>query len=298
MNDLEIGFNKPVSQQLMDKIGANINALIDSFNGYAEYFYTGSTQQFTIPESVTRVLVFASGGGGGGGGGYYRTSAAAANSVFGPGAGGQSAGLLVRTVEVIGGNTVDIIVGAGGAGGAKNSTAGDGKATNGGSGGNTTVVDWGVTAKGATGGRAGYSYVDYITASSNGIYIDGYTSGQRPRLDAEVQINSGYGGDARYSLTLFGGFSGAYSVSNGQDSANASGGTTNSGTNSSGTGGAASHFFNGGDGGTRSATQSIADGSDGGLAAGGGGGSGRQAGETGLHGDGGNGGSGFLYIFW
>jgi len=66
LNDLEIAFESPVSETLMNKIGANINALIDQSPFQNEVDFTFS-QVWQVPEGVTTVLLFGCGGGGGGG---------------------------------------------------------------------------------------------------------------------------------------------------------------------------------------------------------------------------------------
>ncbi len=66
MNDLEIAANRPHTLTLMNKIGANINGLIDegAFSNKQEFLVSSN---FAVPEFVTQVLILACGGGRGAG---------------------------------------------------------------------------------------------------------------------------------------------------------------------------------------------------------------------------------------
>ncbi len=67
MNDIEIAANAPLTEALHNKIGANINALIDGrlFTNSTTFTVTGT---FNVPEGATIGMLFSCGGGGGGGG--------------------------------------------------------------------------------------------------------------------------------------------------------------------------------------------------------------------------------------
>ena len=62
LNDIEIGTDAPLTEALLTKIGANINALIDLFGNV---LFIGTSQSWTVPENVTRALIIGWGGGGG-----------------------------------------------------------------------------------------------------------------------------------------------------------------------------------------------------------------------------------------
>ena len=67
MNDDEISFEASLSEQLLNKIGANINALID-LSGNFQIFTANGT--WDVPDGITFAQVIACGGGGGGAGGW------------------------------------------------------------------------------------------------------------------------------------------------------------------------------------------------------------------------------------
>ena len=65
INDTEVGADKPVSEALFNKIGADINYLIDELpDNFTQEFTSSGT--FTVPSDVAVVTVTACGGGGGG----------------------------------------------------------------------------------------------------------------------------------------------------------------------------------------------------------------------------------------
>lgn len=136
MNDVEIAADAPLSEALLEKIGANINGLIDRGLKFDEFTANGN---WTAPEGVTEVLLIGCGGGGGGGG------APPSGGVSG-GFGGNGAPLGIRRLTVIPGNTYSVTIGAGGAGG--------GISTNGQTG--TPSVFGSVTFLGGRGGSSGF----------------------------------------------------------------------------------------------------------------------------------------------
>lgn len=73
MNTLEVAFESPLSATLLNKISANINALIDQgpFQNFQE-FLTGGT--FNVPEAVEQVLLVGCGGGQGASAGNTTTT--------------------------------------------------------------------------------------------------------------------------------------------------------------------------------------------------------------------------------
>lgn len=148
INDLEVAFDASVSEQLLNKIGANINELIDL--NTTNIFLTGGT--YDIPLNATKLLVVACGGGGGGASGGTNPS-----SVNDPGPqGGYGALLSMQTIDVTGGETATITIGSGGAGGA---ATGGGVNGNSGSAGGSTIFsnpsDGARTWFGGPGGLAG-----------------------------------------------------------------------------------------------------------------------------------------------
>ena len=64
LTDVEIAADAPLTEALLTKIGADINALID-LAGQSEVFTSNGT--FNVPENVTRGFLTGIGGGGGGG---------------------------------------------------------------------------------------------------------------------------------------------------------------------------------------------------------------------------------------
>lgn len=66
VNTDEVAQDKPVTEALFNKIGANINGLIARPFGFEVFFGSGT---WTCPEYVKTVLAIGVGGGGGGGGG-------------------------------------------------------------------------------------------------------------------------------------------------------------------------------------------------------------------------------------
>lgn len=115
MNDVEIAADAPLSEALLEKIGANINGLIDRGLRFDQFLSNGS---WVAPDGVTEVLIIGCGGGGGG--------AACAGSSRPGGQGGAGAPLAVSRFTVIPGNSYAVVIGAGGGGGVGTANGADG----------------------------------------------------------------------------------------------------------------------------------------------------------------------------
>ena len=70
LNDIEVAQKAPVSESVLSKLGANINALIDLMGFKSQTFSSSST--FDVPVNVTKVLIFFRPGSGGGSHGISR----------------------------------------------------------------------------------------------------------------------------------------------------------------------------------------------------------------------------------
>lgn len=90
INDIEVALDAPITEQLFNKIGANINALIDLTGGINFRFYEAN-DTWTKPSSLSKILVFLTGPGGNGGSGATNPSGVS----FGNSRGGGGAGATV-----------------------------------------------------------------------------------------------------------------------------------------------------------------------------------------------------------
>lgn len=135
----ETNANQPVSQAVVQKIGQNINALIDQFSS-VDSFTTAGVHNWVVPDNTARVLLYGCGGGGGGSGpGDYETT------TYWPGGGGGGAACVWQYVDgLTSGDTITVTIGAGGVGG--------GNQADGGAGGDTLFGSF-TRFKGATGGH-------------------------------------------------------------------------------------------------------------------------------------------------
>lgn len=115
MNDVEIAADAPLSETLLEKIGANINGLIDRGLRFDQFLSNGS---WVAPDGVTEVLIIGCGGGGGGG--------ACLGGTRPGGQGGAGAPLAVSRFTVIPGNSYAVVIGAGGGGGVGTANGADG----------------------------------------------------------------------------------------------------------------------------------------------------------------------------
>ncbi len=102
----DVAADAPLSEAFFEKLGANINGLIDRGLKFDQFTANGT---WTCPEGVTEVLLIGCGGGGGGGGcaGLLRPG----------GQGGGGAPFGVRRASVTPTTVYTVTIGAGGAGG-------------------------------------------------------------------------------------------------------------------------------------------------------------------------------------
>lgn len=137
INDIEVTNDAPVTEDLLRKIGIDINALIDRQGVTYEEFFANGT--FVVPANVNHVWVLGCGGGGGG--------ATTSSSPYGGAGGGGAVPTLLHTL-VTPSASIAVTIGAGGAGGTAFSV------TNGSPGSNTTFGTL-LTFGGARGGVHG-----------------------------------------------------------------------------------------------------------------------------------------------
>jgi hypothetical protein len=259
LNDIEIASNAPITETLMNKIGANINQLIDLAGIASNSQEFTANGVFNVPEGVTSILVEAIGGGGGG----------AEGDAGIPGGGGASASREFQLFTVTPLAALSVGIGAGGTGGA----AAGSQQPSGTAGGNT-AIDGFVVSRGAPGGQGN---------RVNDPNLDPLNTA--PGVGGRGLIGGGNGGSGSGSANANG-----YISRIGQASAKFDGGTSpNSGD---GGGGAASYYGAGGNG----ATGGGAAGSPAATAYGAGGGGG--GGNGGVDVFGAAGASGYMKIYW
>ncbi|MEG7606472.1 phage tail protein, partial [Citrobacter braakii] len=159
-----------------------------------------SSQAITIPNWVTEIYVTASAGGGGGGGSGGSTN------LTGTGAGGQGGGsgefVVRKKFTVTPGSTINVTIGAGGAGGIAGTPS-----INGGNGaaGGGTVVGSLLTLNGGGGGHGGDSFMG-SALPGGGAGGTGYPAGQDGQDGANTILGNGCGGNGGNSF--FGGGAG------------------------------------------------------------------------------------------
>lgn len=144
-------FRSPVSEALIQQLGAGINFLLARGLKLQEFnrtLYPSGTTTWTVPDGVTHVMLFGCGGGGGGSGHTYNSTYAV--NIGGAGGPGVLPEFYIYPVTPL--SSVSINIGAGGAGGATNAS--------GGAGGNTTFGP--LTFYGAPGAIAGSATVRFI----------------------------------------------------------------------------------------------------------------------------------------
>lgn len=107
MNDIEISSDAPITESLMNKIGANLNGLIDLAGLNFQEFLSNGT--FLVPENVFTVFVF---GYGGGSSGFKATSGSGVVPDYYQ---GGSAPASLVAVPVTPGASISVVIGAGGA---------------------------------------------------------------------------------------------------------------------------------------------------------------------------------------
>jgi len=192
INDIEVSADAPISESLLAKMGANINALIDYMNS-AKFVVFKSNGLFLVPNNVQAVLLV---GCGGGSGGHF------GGNFGGTGTGGLGAPLGVTIVPVVPGATYPITIGAGGSGGTRDSQPGLG--------GNTTFGSL-VTFYGAAPDREGSLTSSQKTVFHNGTgsfrdggpgpFGPGGLGGGPGQNGAAAPPNSGAGGGGGGSAT-------------------------------------------------------------------------------------------------
>jgi hypothetical protein len=134
MNDIEISSDAPLTEALMTKIGANINALIGLLGNVVAFTSSGT---FVVPENISRMYMQVVGGGGGGGSGSKQVRVIGDLARGGGGGGGVSPVFaLIQTIPL---ETLGITVGGGGVGGATTTVNGS-TGNNGAGGGESSVV--------------------------------------------------------------------------------------------------------------------------------------------------------------
>ena len=274
--DLDAGMNSS-----FNNTGTTWRDLTNSINsavavGQSAYT-TAGTYTFTVPAEVTSISAVVIGGGGGGGG---ADDAQIRNETNNGGGGG---GLAYGTIAVTPGETLNITVGTGGAGGVADAIAG-------GAGGTSTIVRSATTLL-SGGGGAGGRY------RSQGLTDAGGASGGTARIGGGSGGNSGTG--SGNSGATGGGGAGGYSGNGGAGGAFNSAGSASTGAGGGGGGGynTTSDTLRAGGGGGTGILGSGADGTagTGGSGGGGGGGSSGTSGggnTTGLGGQYGGGGGG------
>ncbi|GAB5389644.1 MAG: hypothetical protein Alpg2KO_26120 [Alphaproteobacteria bacterium] len=230
------------------------------------FTHTGADQSFMIPAGCTRVAVAIWGAGGGGGG----CTQGSTHSTFSGGAGGYTTGELVVTP----GETLNMVVGGGGA-------SGDGSGNDGGYGGGGNGVEF-------AGGGGGYSGLFRGTVGSqvNALLVagGGGGGGAVTPVGAGSSHNGGPGGGGA-------GYDDGASLSNGLGGTASTGGAGGQDLNGSAQSGSNGSVFAGGD-----ATLGAGQGAGGGGAGyyGGGGGGAMSAGPYAFGSSAGGGGSGYV----
>ncbi len=197
------------------------------------YSYTGSSQSYTVPSGVSLVRVKIWGAGGG-----------AASNISGIYGSGGGAGFVQADVPVTPGETLNIIVGRGGAG--WNSTEGyagsaypnGGAATNfgGGGGGRSEVSKSGLLLVAAGGGGGGYQFNGTAGPGGTGGPAIGGTGGSSPNNAGGSGGTQGSGGVGGYGTASTGG-SGGYKQGGNANGANIPGGAAGDGYYGGGGGG-------------------------------------------------------------
>ena len=169
---------------------------------YTNAAATGATFEFP---GTTSARILAVGGGGGGGGAYYKGTVGL-SGLFG-GGGGGGAGGMIEVTNLYGAATYTVKVGAGGAGGVLTSDSTlRGVATDGESGGDTTITTNGFEMLTAVGGGGGGSETDGKAGGSGGggSQKRDSASASTPKVGGAGTAGQGFaGGDGNESL--FGG---------------------------------------------------------------------------------------------
>ena len=269
--DLDAGMNSSfnnIGTTWYDLTNSSSSAVAVGQSAYT----TAGTYTFTVPAGVTSISAVVIGGGGGGGG---ADDAQIRNETNNGGGGG---GLAYGTIAVTPGETLNITVGTGGAGGVADAIAG-------GAGGTSTIVRSATTLL-SGGGGAGGRY------RSQGLTDDGGASGGTARIGGGSGGNSGTG--SGNSGATGGGGAGGYSGNGGAGGAFNASGSASTGAGGGGGGGysGTSNSFRAGGGGGTGILGSGSNGTGGTSLIGGAGGGGSGGTSGSIGGAGGNGSGG------
>ena len=285
-NSLGIGTTNPTSSLSVNG-STVIGTEILNMTGLSSTFTTVGSNTFTVPAGVTKISAVLIGGGGAGGG-------------SGSGSGGNGGGggglIYVNDFPVTPGQTLAVIVGAGG-GGVSGGTGGNG--------GNSSITGI-ATAFGGTGGTP-----DYQQSVGAGGAGEGGSGGATGGSGGRATLNTGAGGGGAAGYSGNGGTGGNAGVINGGvagSGGGAGGGGSGGPSAASGSGGGGVGILgqgtsgslsndagNAGSGGANGSIGGAADGANGGLYGGGGGGA---DGDTGSAKIGGNGAQGVVRIIF
>jgi len=290
--NLGIGTTNPTSSLSVNG-STVIGTEILNMTGLSSTFTTVGSNTFTVPAGVTKISAVLIGGGGAGGGGSPGTPSGTGNGAGGQGGGGG--GLrYVNDFAVTPGQTLTVVVGAGGVGGTGN----------GGNGEDSSITGI-ATAFGGTGGLESNTGIPVGAGGSGSGGQGGATGGSGGT--ATLTTGAGGGGAAGYSGN--GGTGGNGSVSNGGVAGSGGGAGGGAAPTASGSGGGGIGVLgqgtsgllsngagNAGSGGSNGSTGNTTNGAAGGLYGGGGGGA-DGATTSGPH-NGGNGGQGIVRIIW
>lgn len=204
--------------KLMGKINTVLNNLEDYIQnlGAIRKFTEAGTYTFKIPVGVTSILVsgIAAGGGGGGGGGEdgWRDTAGS-----GGGGGGYGEYVIDRTIAVTPGETLTVIVGANGTGGAagqngfSNSSPYPQSGQKGGDGGNTILKRETTALLTLTGGTGGGAGVRGNTSDSHTVAVGGSGGITGGANGDNTTVPTGSGTTSAYYLLGAGGAGGSTS---------------------------------------------------------------------------------------
>jgi hypothetical protein len=211
----DVAADAPLSEAFFEKLGANINGLIDRTFKIEQFLSSGT---WVAPSGVEKIIVMGCGGGGGGAG-FLNTG----------GTGGHGAPLSFGFVSVVPGTTYNITVGNGGAGTAPNVIA------NGGDGFSSAFFGPGGVSFTMYGGRGGSTLA---IGSTGAFVINGTSYAEVSRFLTQTGTS---GGVSYYNGTN-------YTPTAGSNSANFIGGIAGTLVNQ-GSGGGAGPFGSGGAGG-------------------------------------------------
>lgn len=219
LNTDEVAQDKPTSEALFSKIGANINAMIaDKLGNITKTTFT-SNGTYTSPANLIGGFVICFGWGGGGGGG-------SAN-----GGGGGGSGPAWHIIQgILPSTNYTVVIGTGGAGGTGGSTGS-------GSPGTSTTFNGQVISAGGSGGRNG----ENTGTMGTGLNWDKGWGGKGNGI-------GGHGGTWSVQSTTFNGGNSPYAAGGAGISNNCTGGGAGFGAGGAGTGGVGGAGTNGGGG--------------------------------------------------